>query len=113
VFPNPCLGNRVSAFRIRFPNSLSYWQKSRPQFSKSTFGDFESLLRRVSLFGSDLGLKFALSIRAKGAPGSVHAFSLKADAANLVTYRIRGVYSRQRQQLSRPEFHALLSVRQH
>lgn len=84
----------------------------RQAFTAAAAGDFDALVRLVTRFGLDMGLTFALSIRAKGALGSVQAFSLKANAANLVTYRTRGVTSRHRQQLLRPDFHGLLSVRQ-
>jgi hypothetical protein len=88
----------------------TYLADCRQAFTAAGAGDFDSLVSLVSLFGWNLGLTFALSIRAKGALGAVQAFSLKVDAANLVTYRTRGVYSRHRQRLSRPEFHGLLSV---
>ncbi len=84
----------------------------RQAFTAATGGDFDALVRLVSLFGLDLGLTFTLSIRAKGSLGLVQAFSLKADSTNLVTYRARGVFSRQRQHVSRPDFHGLLSIRQ-
>ena len=84
----------------------------RQAFNAAGAGDFNSLTHLVSLFGSDLELTFALSIRAKACLSSMQAFSLKVDDASLVTYRARGVYSRYRQQLSRPEFHSLLAITQ-
>ena len=90
----------------------AYLADARQAFTAAAGGDFDALARLVALLGVDLGLTFALSIQSKGSLGLVQAFSLKADPANLVTYRARGVYSRHRQQLSRPEFRNLLSVSQ-
>ena len=89
----------------------AYLADARGVFTAAAGGDFHALMKLVSLFGSDLALTFALSIRSKGSLGLVHAFSLRADAANLVTYRARGVYSRHRQRLSSPEFHSLIELR--
>jgi hypothetical protein len=89
----------------------AYLGDARQAFTAAAGGDFDALVKLASLFGSDLGLTFALSIRSKDSLGLVHAFSLKAEAANLVTYRARGVYSRHRQRLSSPEFHSLVEVR--
>ncbi|GEM_PF-3219080 len=83
----------------------------RKSFTAARDGDFDSLLRLVTLFGADTGLTFALSIRSKGSLGSVRAFNPWVDAEGRVGYRVRGVTTRLRQQLSRQGFHGLLSIR--
>jgi hypothetical protein len=96
---------RISAeTRVRLQNHVS-------DFHRAAAGDFDSLLRLVSSFGADTGLTFNLSIRASGSLRSVQAFTLRIDAPDLVTYRTRGVVSRNRQNLSREDFHGILAVR--
>ncbi|MFI5394694.1 MAG: hypothetical protein ACHQ9S_04105 [Candidatus Binatia bacterium] len=89
----------------------AYLADAQRAFKAAVGGDFDALAKLVSLFGSDLGLTFDLSIRSKGSLGRVHAFSVKADAANLLTYRDRGVTSRHRQRLSPADFHSLVELR--
>jgi hypothetical protein len=58
-------------------NANTYLADRRHAFTAAGAGDFDSLVSLVSLFGWNLGLTFALSIRAKGALGAVQAFSSK------------------------------------
>jgi hypothetical protein len=74
-------------------------------------GDFDSLLRLVDLIGHDSRLTFALSTRSRGNLSSVQAFSIRIIDANNLSYRTRGVVSRNRQHLTRQDFHSLLAVR--
>jgi hypothetical protein len=74
-------------------------------------GDFDSLLRLVWLIGNDSRLTFILSIRFSGNLSSVQAFGIRMFDADNITYRTRGVVSRNRQQLTRQDFHSLLAVR--
>lgn len=83
----------------------------REAFTAAAGGDFDSLVRLVSLFGVDLGLTFALSVRTRGSLGLVQAFGLRVDTPNLITYRTRGVLTKNRQQLSRQDYHSLRAVR--
>lgn len=83
----------------------------RTVFTAATGGDFDSLSHLVSLFGVDLSLTFVLSVRARDSLSSVQAFGMRVAGPNLITYRTRGVVSRHRQQLSRQDFHALVTVR--
>ena len=64
----------------------------------------------VALFSTDLNLTFQLSVRTRGSLGLVQACSLSVDDPNLITYRTRGVASKNRQQLSREGFHSLIAV---
>jgi hypothetical protein len=79
-------------------------------FTRATAGDFEALLRLLSLIGNDSRLTFTLSIRTRGNLISVQAFGIRTLGHN-ITYRARGVVSRNRQQLTREDFHSLLAVR--
>jgi hypothetical protein len=74
-------------------------------------GDFNSLLRLIPLIGSDSRQTFAFSIRARGNLSSVQAFGIKMVDANNISYRTRGVVTRNRQHLARQDFHSLLAVR--
>jgi hypothetical protein len=74
-------------------------------------GDFDSLLRLVSLVGVNSRLTFTLSIRLKGNLSAVRAFGIQRTDADNVSYRARGIVSRNRQHLTRGEFHSLLTVR--
>jgi hypothetical protein len=73
-------------------------------------GDFDSLLRLISLIGNDCRLTFTLSIRFRGNVGSVQAFGIKILDSNSINYRTRGVVSRNRQHLARQDFHSLRAV---
>ena len=84
---------------------------SGESFRSAATGDFDSLLRLVSLFGADSSLTFGLSIRANDSVSLVQAFSLQTADSRLVTYRARGVVSRNRQHLPRRDFHRLLAIR--
>src|SRR5262249_44359475 len=88
----------------------TYLLDCQQAFTAAARGDFDSLRRLVSLFGADASLTFRLSIRAKGSLGSVQAFTLRSDGPDLVSFRTRGVVCRNRQQLSRNDFHSLLAV---
>lgn len=83
----------------------------RSVFTAATGGDFDALSHLVSLFGVDLSLTFVLSVRARGSLSSVQAFGMRVADPNLITYRTRGAVSRLPQQLSRQDFHALVTVR--
>ncbi len=83
----------------------------RELFMAAAAGNFDSLVRLVSLFSEDLSLTFSLSVRAKGSLGLVQAGAVRADQPDVVTYRVLGVASRKRQELSREGFHALVAVR--
>jgi hypothetical protein len=79
--------------------------------ARAARGDFDSLLRLISLIGHDSRLTVALSIRFRGNLSSVQAFNLQVCDANTISYRTRGVISRNRQQRTRQDFHSLLAVR--
>jgi hypothetical protein len=79
--------------------------------ARAAAGDFDSLLRRVSLIGNDSRLTFTLSIRFRGNLSSVQTFGIQMVDADKVSYRTRGVVSRNRQQLTRQDFHSLLAAR--
>jgi len=74
-------------------------------------GDFDSLLRLISLIGNDSRLTLTLSIRFRGNLSSVQAFGIRMFDTDNINYRTRGVVSRNRQQLTRQDFHSLLAVR--
>jgi hypothetical protein len=78
--------------------------------SLAAHGDFDSLVRLVSLIGVDSRPTFTLSIRLRGNLGSVQAFGIQMVDADKVSYRTRGVLSRNRQHLTRENFHSLLAV---
>jgi hypothetical protein len=79
--------------------------------SLAASGDFDSLLRLISFIGHDSRPTFALSIRVRGNLSSVQAFSIRVSDADNISYRTRGVVSRNRQHLSRHDFHSLRAVR--
>jgi hypothetical protein len=74
-------------------------------------GDFDSLLRLISLIGNDSRLTFVLSIRFSGNLSSVQTFAIRMADTDNVGYRTRGVVSRNRQHLTRRDFHSLLAIR--
>ena len=74
-------------------------------------GHFDALLRLISLIGHDFRLTVALSIRFRGNVSSVQTFGLQVFDADKISYRTRGVVSRNRQYLTRANFHSLLAVR--
>src|SRR5260221_2286122 len=78
--------------------------------SLAASGDFDSLLRLISFIGHDSRPTFALSIRVRGNLSSVQAFSIRVSDADNISYRTRGVVSRNRQHLSRHDFHSLRAV---
>jgi len=78
--------------------------------NRAAAGDFDSVLSLISLIGNDSRLTFTLSIRFRGNLSSVQAFGIRVPDANSITYRTRGVVSRNRQQLNRRDFHSLLAV---
>ncbi len=80
-------------------------------FTEAAAGDFDSLVHLVSLFGTDSGLTFVLSIRSRDSISSVQAFRLRTSSPNIVTYWTRSVESRKPQQLSKQDFHSLVAVR--
>lgn len=86
-------------------------RESAAAFDRAMTGDFNAFSSLVSTFGSDAGLTFNLSVRVNGSPRSVLAFSLAIDSADFISYRVRGVASRNRQRVSRAEFHSLLAIR--
>ena len=79
-------------------------------FTAAAAGDFNALFYLVSLFGTDSGLTFVLSVRSRRSISPVQAFRLRTSGPNIVTYWARGVESRKPQQLSRQDFHALIAV---
>lgn len=83
----------------------------RETFSAANSGNFDALVQLVSLLGVDLSLTFVLSVRAGESISSTQAFGLRVADPNLVTFRTRGVVTRQRQQISRETFHSLVAVR--
>lgn len=68
----------------------NYVQACRKAFTAARGGDFDALLRLVSIFGADTGLTFALSVRSKGSLGSVRAFNLWVNTDGCVSYRVQG-----------------------
>lgn len=62
------------------------------------------------VYGSDAGLTFAISTRAHGSLGRFPAHLLRMDAPDRITYRLRGIASKNRAELHRRDFHALLSI---
>jgi hypothetical protein len=74
-------------------------------------GDFDSLVRLISLTRSDPRLTFTFSVRFGGNLSAIQAFSVQTFEADSISYRVRGVLSRNRQLLARKEFHSLRSVR--
>ena len=78
--------------------------------NRAAAGDFDSLLSLISLVGNDFRLTFTLSIRFRGSLSSVQVFGIRVPDADNITYRTRGVVSRNRQQLNRRDFHSLLAV---
>jgi hypothetical protein len=74
-------------------------------------GDFDSLLRLISLIGNDCRLTFTLSIRFGGNLSSVQAFGIRMLDVDKISYWTRAVASRNRQHLTRQDFHSLLAVR--
>lgn len=80
------------------------------EFATASAGDFDALVSLVHAFGRDAGLTFDLSLRSKHSLGRVQAFSLQSAGKDTVTYRARNISTRNRQQFSRADFHALVSV---
>jgi len=80
-------------------------------FRAAAAGDFDSLFRLVSLFGTDSGLTFVLSIRSRRSINLVSAVCLRILGSDVVTYWARGVASRKPQRLSKQDFHSLVAVR--
>jgi hypothetical protein len=74
-------------------------------------GDFDSLLRLIYLIGKDSRPTLTLSIRFQGNLSSAQAFGIQMFDTDNINYRTRGVVSRNRQQLTRQNFHSLLAVR--
>ena len=74
-------------------------------------GEFDSLLRLISLIGNDSRPTLTLSIRVRGNLSAVQAFGIRKSDADHVSFRARGVVSRNRQVLTRHEFHSLIAVR--
>jgi hypothetical protein len=93
----------IEAAQIR---ALDYKKAS----SLAAHGNFDSLLRLVSLVGIDSRPTLTLSVRLRGNLGSVQAFSIQMVDADNVSYRTRGVLSRNRQHLTRKDFHSLHAV---
>jgi hypothetical protein len=78
--------------------------------ARAAAGDFDSLIHLLALMGNDYRLTFTLSIRSRGNLGSVQAFGVRKLDADKVSYLVRGVISRNRQQLMRQDFHSLLAI---
>ena len=89
----------------------AHMRNCRELYMKAAAGNFDAVKQLVTLFSVDLNLTFALSVRTRGSLGLVQACSLSVDDPNLITYRTRGVVSKNRQQLSRDCFHSLIAVR--
>ncbi len=83
----------------------------RSLFNGAASGNFPALVAIASVFVEDASLTYYLSIRGHKSIGLVQACSVRVDGPNLITYRVRGVTSRKRQELSADGFHALVSVR--
>ncbi len=78
--------------------------------SRAARGDFESLRHLVVLLRGDAWVTLTLSIIQRNALSAVRAFSVQAPDSETITYRTRGVVSRNRQRLDRKEFHSLVGV---
>ena len=83
----------------------------RELFNATGRGDFNALVELASVFTEDSSLTYYLSVRSRGSLGLVQACSMRVDGPNLITYRVRGVTSRKRQELTPDGFHALVSLR--
>lgn len=89
----------------------TYLTNCRSLFRAAAGGDFSSLTTLVEFFETDRNLTFSLSIRTRGSLGLVQACSMSTNGPNLITYRARGVASKNRQHLTMETFHSLVSVR--
>jgi hypothetical protein len=67
--------------------ALNYKNASK----RAAAGDFDSLLRLISLIGNDSRLTFTLSIRFRGNLSSVQVFGIRVPDADNITYRTRGI----------------------
>jgi hypothetical protein len=82
----------------------------RAAFGAAAGGDFDAMMRLVSLMGSDSRLNFTLSIRYRGGLSAVQAFNVCALDSEELTYRQRGVLSSHRQHVVRRDFHSIVSL---
>jgi hypothetical protein len=88
----------------------SFVRQCREYFVAARNGNFDSLAHLVSLFGSDAGLTFSLSVQSNGALGLVGAFNLSTLSEGDIGYWIKGLATKRKRILTRTEFHSLRSV---
>jgi hypothetical protein len=82
----------------------------RHSFTAATAGDFDALTRLAACLGGDSNLNFGISVRSKNVLALVQATNTRIENQDRLSFRARAVASRNRQQLTRAEFHSLLYV---